>query len=88
MGCCWSLNQQYGYIDPSDSDSSVSESKSEDSKESAKDSKKRKTDENVFTTPKKTNTEDPAAGASTNLFVRNLSWKLWAVRDWKLYNIL
>ena len=61
----------------SGSDSDSSDSESEDSDESAKDSKKRKAeDEEESATPKKSKTEEPAGGASANLFVGNLSWNV------------
>ncbi|TPR08588.1 hypothetical protein CAN33_004935 [Aspergillus niger] len=65
------------------SDSSSS-SESEDEKPAKKTekkgkkkpSKKRKAEEETSATPKKSKTEDPAPGASANLFVGNLSWNV------------
>lgn len=59
--------------DESGSDSSDSDS---DEEEKPKDSKKRKADEESAPTQKKSKTEEPAEGASPNLFVGNLSWNV------------
>ncbi|KAI9371177.1 hypothetical protein BJX61DRAFT_42632 [Aspergillus egyptiacus] len=77
-----------------ESDSSDSESESEESEESeepAKESKKRKAEEEPAPTSKKSKTAESAEGASSNLFVGNLSWNIteeWLQQEFESFGEL